>query len=275
MRVMIVDDDASMRALLSSLLASRGYQVVAALADGTRLMETICRESPDIVCLDYHLPGRDGLDILREISEVAPQIDTLFMTASEDDALEKMAANAGAAGFIRKPFGQAQILKEVELVWSTRQQANAANEKARLDQLLVAPDRVPEAAAPTPPRSPFNPRSVVIADDNATIRLLLKGLLGSLDFDVVQLVGNGEEAVTAARTHQPGILCLDVEMPQMSGIDALPLIRQASPRTAVVMVTASATRELVEKAAAHGAKGYIVKPLRPAYVEEFMKQLFR
>lgn len=264
MRVMIVDDDASMRALLSSLLASRGHEVVAVLADGARIMETISRESPDIVCLDYLLPGRDGLDILREISEVAPQIDTLFMTVSEDAALEKMAADAGAAGFIRKPFGQAQILKEVELVWNTRQQANAANEKARLDQLLVAPAR-----------SPFNPRSVVIADDNGTIRLLLKGLLGSLDFDVVQLVGNGEEAVTAARTHQPGILCLDVEMPLMSGIDALPLIRQASPRTAVVMVTASATRELVEKAAAHGAKGYIVKPLRPAYVEEFMKQLFR
>lgn len=273
MRVMIIDDDASMRALLASLLASRGYEVVASLADGARIMETICRESPDIICLDYHLPGRDGLNLLREISEVAPQIDTLFMTASEDVAVEKLAADAGAAGFIRKPFGQAQLLKEVELVWNTRRQANAANENARPNQPPVAAERDPATTAPA--RLPFNPRSIVIADDNATIRLLLKGLLGSLDFDVVQLVSNGEEAVTAAKTHQPGVLCLDVEMPVMSGIDALPLIRQASPRTAVVMVTASATRELVEKAAAHGAKGYIVKPLRPAYVEEFMKQLFK
>lgn len=262
MRIMIVDDDASMRALLSSLLASRGYEVVAALPDGTKIMETIRRESPDIVCLDYLLPGRDGLEILREISEAAPDVDTLFMTASEDGAVEKMAADAGAAGFIRKPFGQAQILKEVELVLNTRRKANAA-------------PLASTSTAKPPTRPALNMRNVVIADDNGTIRLLLKGLLGNLGFNVVQLVSNGEEAVNAARTHQPGILCLDVEMPLMSGMDALPLIREASPKTAVVMVTASATRDLVEKAAAHGARGYIVKPLRPAYVEAFMRQLLK
>ena len=61
MRVLIVDDEASMRALLSSLLAERGYEVVAALEDGTGIMETIRDKFPDIVCLDYQLPGRDGL----------------------------------------------------------------------------------------------------------------------------------------------------------------------------------------------------------------------
>ena len=115
----------------------------------------------------------------------------------------------------------------------------------------------------------------MIADDNGTIRLLLKGLLTNLGFTVVQTVANGEEAVKAAAMHQPGVLCLDVEMPVMSGLEALPLIREASPQTAVVMVTASATRELVEKAASFGARGYIVKPIRPAYVEAFMSKLVK
>lgn len=252
-----------MRALLSSLLAERGYEVVAALEDGTGIMETIRDKFPDIVCLDYQLPGRDGLEILREINETAPQIDVLFMTASEDVTVEQKAADAGAAGFIRKPFGQSQILKEIQQVWDTRQQATAANGK----QVTAAP--------PPPVSAAFNPRSVVIADDNGSIRLLLKGLLTQVGLDVVQMVANGEDAVRAAATHQPGVLCLDVEMPVMSGFEALPLIREASPQTVVVMVTGGATRDLVEKAAALGAKGYIVKPIRPAYVEAFMSKLFK
>lgn len=264
MRVLIVDDNASMRALLSSLLTSRGHEVVAALEDGSEIMGAIRRTSPDIVCLDYQLPGRNGLDILREINETVPQIDVLFMTASEDVSLQQKAADAGAAGFIRKPFGQAQMLKEIEQVWDTRQHANAAN-----------PPATDAPAAAMPANDIHDARSVVIADDNGSIRLLLKGLLTELGFKVVQVVANGEEAIRAAATHRPGVLCLDVEMPVMSGLDALPLIKEASPQTAVVMVTGAATRDLVEKAAALGAKGYIVKPIRPAYIQAFMSKLLK
>lgn len=278
MRVLIVDDDASMRGVLSSLLTNRGYEVVAGLADGSRIMEEIAARSPDIVCLDYQMPGRDGLEILHEINEKAPWIDVLFMTASDDTLIEQRAADAGAAGFVRKPFGQAQIVKEIGLVWEARQKATAANEKAGSNQdfsvtpAVVAPlDQAKQASA----SSPFNRRSVVIVDDNAAIRFLLKGLLTGLGLNVVQLVANGEEAVKAARAHQPGVLCLDVEMPIMSGMEALPLIMEASPRTSVVMVTGSATREFVTKAASLGAKGYIVKPIRPAYIEAFVKELLK
>jgi YesN/AraC family two-component response regulator len=84
---------------------------------------------------------------------------------------------------------------------------------------------------------------------------------------------NGQEAINSARQLKPQIICLDVDMPVMSGLQALPLIRQVSPLSTVVMVTASATREFVQKAAELGAKGYIVKPVRPAYIEAFVKKL--
>lgn len=276
MRVLIVDDDASMRGVLSSLLTNRGYEVVAELADGSRIMDEIAAKSPDIVCLDYQMPGRDGLDILHEINEKTPWIDVLFMTASDDLSVEQRAADAGAAGFVRKPFGQAQIVKEIDQVWEARQKATAANEKAgSKDDFSVTPAAPLDQAKQASANRPFNPRSVVIVDDNGAIRFLLKGLLAGLDMNVVQLVGNGEDAVKAAKVHQPGVLCLDVEMPIMSGLEALPLIREVSPRTSVVMVTGSATREFVTKAAALGAKGYIVKPIRPAYIEAFMKELLK
>jgi CheY-like chemotaxis protein len=288
MRVLIVDDNASMRAMLSALLGSNGYEVVAALEDGSEIMATIRDKSPDLVCLDYQLPGRDGLDILREINEAAPQIDVVFMTASEDVSIEHKAADAGASGFLRKPFGQSQIVNELKQVCDTRRQARAANEKSDSSESDGAPaatagaeggiDSAPVKAVGTPvveATAPFNRRSVVIADDNGSIRSLLKGLLTGLGLTVVYQASNGADAVNAAKTHQPGVLCLDVEMPVMSGFDALPLIREASPRTAVVMVTGSASREFVAKAGALGAKGYIVKPIRPAYLEAFMTKLLK
>lgn len=263
MRVLIVDDNASMRILLATLLGERGHTVVGALADGDGVMEAIGKLAPDIVCLDYQLPGRDGLDILSEINSVRPEIDVLFMTASEEAAIEQQAADAGAAGFLRKPFGQKQVLDELQQVIDTRQQASAANQQS-------APAPAGQPASPAPGGRP----SAVIADDNGSIRLLLKGLLSELGLNIVGQASNGEEAVRAAQTHQPAVLFLDVNMPVLSGLDALPRIRQVSPQTAVVMVTGAASRELVEQAAAGGARGYVVKPVRPAYLEAFVKKLF-
>lgn len=259
MRVLIVDDNASMRILLATLLGDRGHTVVGALADGDGVMDAVGKLAPDIVCLDYQLPGRDGLDILSEINSVRPEIDVLFMTASEEAAIEQQAADAGAAGFLRKPFGQKQVLDELQQVIDTRQQACAANQQS-----------APAPASPAPGGRP----SAVIADDNGSIRLLLKGLLSELGLNIVGQASNGEEAVRAAQTHQPAVLFLDVNMPVLSGLDALPRIRQVSPQTAVVMVTGAASRELVEQAAAGGARGYVVKPVRPAYLEAFVKKLF-
>src|SRR6185369_763047 len=265
MRVLIVDDNASMRIMLATLLADRGHTVVGSLAEGNGVMEAVRNLSPDIVCLDYQLPGRDGLDILNEINTARPEIDVLFMTASEEASIEQRAADAGAAGFLRKPFGQKQVIDEVQQVVNTRQQANSANQQSAAGQ---AP--APQTAGATPRKRP----SAVIVDDNGSIRLLLKGLLTELGLNIVGQASNGEEAVKAAQNHQPAVLFLDVNMPGLSGLDVLPRIREASPQTAVVMVTGSASRELVEKAAGLGARGYVVKPIRPAYLEAFVKKLF-
>lgn len=266
MRILIVDDNASMRVLLSTLLGDRGHQIVGTLAEGNGVLDAVGRLNPEMVCLDYQLPGRDGLEILGEINDTRPEIDVLFMTASEDPEIEKRAADAGAAGFLRKPFGQKQVLDEIAAVVATREQATAANRQEAAPATATDPGQ----PAPTMGRRP----RAVIADDNSSIRLLLKGLLGELGLDIVAQAANGEEAIRAAQTHQPAVLFLDVNMPLLSGLDALPKIRQVSPQTAVVMVTGSASRELVERAAAGGARGYVVKPVRPAYLEAFVKKLF-
>ncbi|MCE1240194.1 MAG: response regulator [Azonexaceae bacterium] len=258
MRILIVDDNASMRKVLAALFASLGHQVVAALPDGSAVESTVQQTAPDLVCLDYHLPGRDGLSILRAIQTMAPEIDVVFMTASSEAGIEGKAADAGASGFIRKPFGQEQIIAELKAVEETRKLEKASAQRAASG-----------GAARKGRRG-----TAVIADDNGSVRLVLKALLEESGLQVVQMVSNGNEAVVAAKAHQPGLLCLDVNMPVMGGIDALPLIKEASPQTAVVMVTGEADKTMVAQAAGLGAVGYILKPLRPAYVEGFIRRLF-
>lgn len=267
MRFIVVDDNASIRALLTALLTSQGHTVIAALEEGSGAADIILLERPDMVFLDYDLPGRNGLDILHDINEAAPEIDVLFITGSEDPTIEMKAAAEGAAGFIRKPFGQSQILEEVAQVEETRRRAADASAAEETQQ------SAPPPAHAGRPSGASSFRTAVIADDNSSIRLLLKGLLTDVGLRVLQTVGNGQEAINAVRTHRPTVLCLDVEMPILSGLDALPLVRAACPETHVVMVTSIASREFVTRAAAQGARGYILKPVRPAYIEEFMHKL--
>ena len=87
---------------------------------------------------------------------------------------------------------------------------------------------------------------------------------------VAQAVGNGAEALNALLVRTPpGLLCLDVNMPIMSGLEALEAARQMCPETAVVMVTGCADRAFVTQAASLGARATSSKAAAPAYVENF------
>ena len=280
MRVLVVDDSEGLRKVLAALLISAGHETVASLADGNGVEEIVARERPDFVFLDYQLPGRDGLEILASIHAQSPEVDVLFMTASTEEQIEQRAADAGAAGFIRKPFSQAQIIDELRDVAEARRLATKAaaaplaatdaSDTSDTSDALAAD--VPEAASPD--KAARMKRTAVIADDSSSVRMVLKGLLEESGIRVVQAVGNGAEALNALRAHRPGLLCLDVNMPVMSGLEALEAARQMCPETAVVMVTGCADRAFVTQAASLGAKGYILKPLRPAYVENFVRKLF-
>ena len=100
---------------------------------------------------------------------------------------------------------------------------------------------------------------VLVAEDEALIRLDLVELLTDEGYSVIAEAGDGEEAVELARKHQPDLVVMDVKMPKMDGISAAAII--AEERIApVVMLTAFSQRELVERARDAGAMAYVVKP---------------
>ncbi|MGQ0743801.1 MAG: ANTAR domain-containing response regulator [Acidimicrobiales bacterium] len=100
---------------------------------------------------------------------------------------------------------------------------------------------------------------VVIAEDEAIIRLDLAETLAEEGYEVVGSVGRGDEAVALVRELRPDVAILDVKMPGMDGIAAAREI-SAERRAAVLVLTAFSQRDLVEQATAAGATGYLVKP---------------
>jgi response regulator NasT len=103
------------------------------------------------------------------------------------------------------------------------------------------------------------PRRVLIAEDEALIRLDLKEMLQEEGYDVVGEAGDGQEAVRLAEELTPDLVILDVKMPILDGISAAEQI--VNSRIApVVMLTAFSQRELVERAVEAGAMAYLVKP---------------
>ncbi|HET7327226.1 MAG TPA: response regulator [Nocardioidaceae bacterium] len=102
-------------------------------------------------------------------------------------------------------------------------------------------------------------RRVVIAEDEALIRLDLAEMLAEEGYEVVGQAGDGEAAVSLVQEHRPDLVVLDVKMPKLDGISAA--ARIAEQRIApVVILTAFSQRDLVERARDAGAMAYLVKP---------------
>jgi DNA-binding NarL/FixJ family response regulator len=111
----------------------------------------------------------------------------------------------------------------------------------------------------------------LIVDDHPITRDALAALLGQHGFDVVGQAGDGEAAIGLARSLDPQLVLLDLSMPGISGLEALPRIREAAPGCEVVVLTASGTEENLLSAIRGGAAGYLLKSEPPERIAEFLR----
>jgi len=116
-RVMIVDDDAEMRALLCDALEREGFQVCEHAA-GDGLLPRVADWVPDAVVLDKEMTGSSGLDLLRDLRRRHPQTPVVLVTAFGGSEVEAEALKLGAASYMDKPFRVAQLLEVLRAVVS-------------------------------------------------------------------------------------------------------------------------------------------------------------
>jgi len=102
--------------------------------------------------------------------------------------------------------------------------------------------------------------SIVLADDHEIVRSGIRMVLEEQpDMQVVAEAGDGEGAARYALGHRPQILVLDLNMPGVSGLDAIPRIQEASPATAIIVLTMQSEPAFAREALQSGAKGYVIK----------------
>lgn len=115
-------------------------------------------------------------------------------------------------------------------------------------------------------------RKVLIVDDAAFMRMMLKDILTKNDFEVVGEAENGKVAVAAYQKLQPDIVTMDITMPEMNGIDAVKAIKTLDASAKVVMVSAMGQQPMVIEAIQAGAVDFIVKPFQPDRVVEALNK---
>jgi DNA-binding NarL/FixJ family response regulator len=116
---------------------------------------------------------------------------------------------------------------------------------------------------------------VLIVDDHPLTRDALTGLLLANGFDVVGEAGGGTDAIAQARDLQPDLVLLDLSMPDMDGLTALPQVRDAAPEAEVVVLTASEDEGNLLQAIRAGASGYLLKSEPPERIVGFLRGIAR
>lgn len=114
---------------------------------------------------------------------------------------------------------------------------------------------------------------ILIVDDAAFMRMMVKDILTKNGYEVVGEACNGLQAVELYKVHQPDLVTMDITMPEMDGIEAVKQIKVIDPNAKVIMCSAMGQQSMVMDAIKAGAKDFIVKPFQADRVLEAIKRI--
>jgi len=112
-KIVVADDDAQVRRLLSLTMPTERYEVVEAV-DGTAAVELAATEPPALMLLDWRMPDCSGADVLAELARLDLSFPVIVLTAETDESQHELARSLGAAASITKPFSPVHLLATVE-----------------------------------------------------------------------------------------------------------------------------------------------------------------
>ncbi len=114
-KILVVDDEAGIRNLLKRFFEAKGYQTILA-GSGEEALALLEKEKPSLVLLDVSMPGMDGIQALKKIRDIDPNVGVVMITGLNDEHIAKRATEMGAYAYVVKPFD----MKYLELVVLTR-----------------------------------------------------------------------------------------------------------------------------------------------------------
>ena len=116
MRILVVEDQDSIRRMIEALVSARGYDVIA-VTNGTKALDVAMTTPPDAVLLDLNLPGQyDGFEVCRRLraDPTTRAVPIVIISAMDDSESRAKATDAGATAYYTKPFSPLALLKEID-----------------------------------------------------------------------------------------------------------------------------------------------------------------
>jgi two-component system sensor histidine kinase/response regulator len=254
-RVLVVDDNANVRNILSGLLVNMSFNVakIDCGKEALKMIEIAEKKGfPfDIIYLDLHMPDLNGIQIVNEISKLMlinpPKIILLSKFMFNDNTEYK--ENSGISDFLIKPVHFSN-LNEVTMRVIGNENYNDIESPPKMSL--------------TEKFQSIRGASILIAEDNEMNQEVVMGLIEDFGFHI-NIANNGEEAVNLVKKNVYDIILMDMQMPVMDGISATIEIRKNLKNNylPILAMTANAMQQDREKCANAGMNDHIAKPIDP------------
>jgi signal transduction histidine kinase/ligand-binding sensor domain-containing protein/CheY-like chemotaxis protein/HPt (histidine-containing phosphotransfer) domain-containing protein len=261
-RVLIVDDNATNRKVLTLQLAQLGmssHSVVNATAALDALREAQARGQPyDVAVLDYMMPECDGFELGRRIVDRGSFKDTrlVLLTSAYGIREAEDFAALGFAAYLLKPVSFGDLRECLRRVMSVQ----GADWRARTQPIVVSGQLPPTLVTDR----------ILLAEDNPVNQKVALGALERLGYKA-DAVCNGSAAITAWQTGRYALILMDCQMPVMDGYQAtreIRLLERGSVRTPIIALTADAMMGTEQHCREAGMDAYLTKPLDRALLHE-------
>jgi CheY-like chemotaxis protein/nitrogen-specific signal transduction histidine kinase len=253
-RLLVVDDNATNRRILALQVAKWGM-AVQDTEDPQRVLQMLAGAPFDLAILDMHMPGMDGAELAARIREAGHRLPlVLFSSLGRREASDDLFAAA-----LAKPLHQSQLFDTLVTLLGHEGAEKTAQPAAK-----------PKIDASLAERHPLR---ILLAEDNVVNQKLALRLLQQMGYRA-DLAGNGIEAIESVERQTYDLVLMDVQMPEMDGLEATRRITARWPagaRPRIVAMTANAMQGDREECLAAGMDDYVVKPIRvDALVEALM-----
>jgi CheY-like chemotaxis protein len=253
--VLIVDDNATCRQILSQRLSHWGMQPVAADSAAAALAILGRRAEPfRLIIADVYMPEMDGFELAARIKShpVARNSPLFLLTSGARPEDASRCRQLGVDAYLTKPVSQSDLRSAILKLFG----GGAGEDRP-----------AGEAAKPAAPQTFAEPLRILLAEDNRVNQALARRLLEKHGFQVT-LAANGAEALQAFEQTEFDLILMDVHMPDMNGKEATAAIRARESITGkhipIVALTALAMKGDREDCLAAGMDAYISKPIRPS-----------
>ena len=266
LKVLVVDDNRTNRRILEGML--RRCDMKPTLVEGgvealTQLSTARATAEPyALILTDMHMPMMDGFSLVERIRQ-RPELSTatiMMLTSASHRGDAARCHELGVAAYLLKPIRQSELREAIARVLGAREQKGA----------IPLVTRYPLQDA----RDPLSSLRVLLVEDNAVNRLLATTLLEKRGHHVA-VAENGREALNALENESYDLVFMDVQMPEMDGIEATVAIRGREKTNGkhqpIVALTAHAMKGDTERCVDAGMDGYLSKPIRPQELDEILE----